>query len=61
MTMMARRLQILSTLYSSRFWFMLAVCYVIQSIGILTFFIPTSRWISQYPIGICVNLLSILD
>ena len=46
---------------SSRLWFMLAVGYVMQSIGILTFFIPTNRWISQYPVGICVNLLSILE
>ena len=46
---------------SGAFWFMLFAGYVMPYAGIMSFFIATYYWAYEYPIGICINLLSIFD
>ena len=46
---------------SGLLWFMLAAGYITPVIGILSFFIVTYYWVYEYPVGICVNLLSLLE
>ena len=46
---------------SGALWFMLVAGYVMPYAGIMSFFIATYYWAYEYPIGICINLLSIFD
>ena len=46
---------------SGALWFMLLAGYVMPFAGILSFFIATFYWVYEYPNGICINLLSILE
>ena len=41
-------------------WYMLASGYVLPICGILTFFIVTYYWVQEFPIGICLDVLSLL-
>ncbi len=46
---------------SSYLWYMIVSGYFLPACGILTFFLATYYWTQEYPIGICINLLSILQ
>ena len=41
-------------------WYMLVAGYVLPICGLLTFFIVTYFWVQEFPVGICVDVLSIL-
>ena len=41
-------------------WFMLVSGYVLPVCGVLTFFIVTYYWVQEFPIGLCVDVLSLL-
>ena len=45
---------------SIRLWYMLVAGYILPICGLLTFFIVTYFWVQEFPIGICVDFLSIL-
>ena len=42
-------------------WYMLASGYVLPVCGIFTFFIVTYYWVQEYLIGLCLNVLSLLQ
>ena len=42
-------------------WFMLASGYVLPVFGVLTFFIVTYYWVQEFPIGLCVDVLRLLQ
>ncbi len=46
---------------SSYLWYMIVSAYFLPACGILTFFLATYYWTQEYPFGICINLLSILQ
>ena len=46
---------------SAELWFMMVAGYIMPIIGILSFFIVTYYWVYEYPIGICINVLSLLE
>ena len=46
---------------SGYLWFMMVSGYILPVCGTLTFFIVTYYWVQQFPIGICLDLLSILQ
>ena len=46
---------------SGPLWYMLVAGYVMPFFGIFTFFISTYFWTQEFPIGICVDALSILE
>ena len=46
---------------SNELWFMLIAGGVMPMFGILTFFIPTFYWVYEYPCGVCIDILSILE
>lgn len=46
---------------SNELWFMLIAGGIMPLLGILTFFIPTFYWVYEYPCGICIDMLSILE
>ena len=46
---------------SNELWFMLMASGVIPLIGILILFIPTFYWVYDYPCGIYIDMLSILE
>ena len=39
-------------------WYMLVAGYILPICGILTFFIVTYYWVQEFPIGICVDVMS---
>ena len=41
-------------------WYMLVAGYILPICGLLSFFIVTYFWVQEFPIGICVDVLSIL-
>ena len=41
-------------------WYMLASGYVLPVCGVLTFFIVTYYWVQEFPIGLCLDVLSLL-
>ena len=46
---------------SSYLWFMIASGYVLPVCGVLTFFIVTYYWVQEFPIGLCLDVLSLLQ
>ena len=46
---------------SGALWFMLVAGYIMPIAGIMSFFIATYYWVYEYPNGICINILSILE
>ena len=46
---------------SNYLWYMLVSGYVLPIFGILTFFIVTYFWAQEFPIGICTDVLSVLQ
>ena len=47
---------------SKYLWYMLVSGYILPICGILTFFIVTYYWVQEFPIGICVDVMScVLD
>ena len=45
---------------SGGLWYMLVAGYVLPICGILSFFIVMYFWVQEFPIGVCVDFLSIL-
>ena len=41
-------------------WYMLVGGYVLPVFGFFTFFIVTYFWVQEFPIGVCIDLLSLL-
>ena len=41
-------------------WYMLVAGYVLPYFGFLTFFVVTYFWVQEFPIGFCIDCLSIL-
>ena len=46
---------------SSNLWYMIVAGYVLPVFGLFTFFVVTYFWVQEFPIGICVDVLSILQ
>ena len=46
---------------SGNLWYMIVAGYVIPVFGLFTFFVVTYYWVQEFPIGICVDILSILQ
>lgn len=46
---------------SKSLWYMIICGYVLPVFGILSFFIVTYFWVQEFPIGVCVDFLSILQ
>ena len=46
---------------SNYLWYMLVSGYVLPIFGILTFFVVTYFWVQEFPIGICIDVLSVLQ
>ena len=46
---------------SNYLWYMIVAGYVLPVFGLLTFFVVTYFWVQEFPIGICVDVLSILQ
>ena len=46
---------------SSFLWFMIASGYVLPVCGVLTFFIVTYYWVQEFPVGLCLDILSLLQ
>ena len=45
---------------SGTLWYMLVAGYVLPVFGLLTFFVVTYFWVQEFPIGFCINCLSVL-
>ena len=45
---------------SSNLWYMLVAGYVLPVLGFLTFFVVTYFWVQEFPIGICIDTISLL-
>ena len=45
---------------SGTLWYMLVAGYVLPIIGLLTFFVVTYFWVQEFPIGFCIDVLSVL-
>ena len=43
---------------SNELWYMLVAGYILPICGILTFFIVTYYWVQEFPIGICIDVMS---
>ena len=41
-------------------WYMIVAGYILPFLGFLTFFIVTYYWVQEFPIGICLDVLSLL-
>ena len=46
---------------SSRLWYMFIAAYFMPVCGILTFYIVCYYWITELPIGVCLDFLSMLE
>ena len=46
---------------SNYLWYMLVSGYVLPVAGFFTFFIVTYYWVQEFPIGLCIDLLSLLQ
>ena len=42
-------------------WYMIVSGYVLPLCGVLTFFIVTYYWVQEFPIGLCLDILSLLQ
>ena len=45
---------------SNYLWYLLVGGYILPILGFFTFFIVTYFWVQQFPIGLCIDLLSLL-
>lgn len=45
---------------SGTLWYMLVAGYVLPVFGLLTFFVVTYFWVQEFPIGFCIDCLSVL-
>ena len=45
---------------SGTLWYMLVAGYVLPVFGLLTFFVVTYFWVQEFPIGFCIDILSVL-
>ena len=45
---------------SGTLWYMLVAGYILPVIGLLTFFVVTYFWVQEFPIGFCIDCLSVL-
>ena len=45
---------------SQYLWYMIVAGYILPFFGYLTFFIVTYYWVQEFPIGICLDVLSLL-
>ena len=50
-----------SILISNYLWYMLVAGYIIPLFGLLSFFIVMYYWVQEFPIGLCIDLISILQ
>ena len=46
---------------SGTLWFMLIDGYVFPVFGVITFFVANYFWVQEYPIGFCIDCLSIMN
>ena len=46
---------------STNLWYMIVAGYLLPVFGLLTFFVVTYFWVQEFPIGVCVDVLSILE
>ena len=46
---------------SMSLWYILVGGYILPILGFFTFFIVTYFWVQQFPIGLCIDLLSLLQ
>ena len=46
---------------STDLWYMIVAGYLLPVFGLLTFFVVTYFWVQEFPIGVCVDFLSILQ
>lgn len=46
---------------SGYLWYMLVAGYFLPVFGLLSFFVVTYFWVQEFPIGICIDFLSILQ
>ena len=42
-------------------WYMLVAGYIMPVCGLLTFFIVNYYWVQEFPIGLCIDILSLLE
>ena len=45
---------------SGYLWYMLVMGYILPVFGFLSFFIVTYFWVQEFPIGICIDMVSLL-
>lgn len=45
---------------SGTLWYMLVAGYVLPVFGLFTFFVVTYFWVQEFPIGFCIDVLSLL-
>ena len=46
---------------SSHLWYMLISAYIMPLLGLLTFFIVTYYWVQEFPIGLCIDMIKVLQ
>lgn len=50
-----------SVCVSPTLWYMLAAGWILPICGFLTFFIVTYYWVQQFPIGLCIDFVRIME